>query len=61
MGTSGLPATDSYRAAAALEWTFLPNLTLGGTLEYIRRKLGFSDAIDTVFTGVSLRFTPRLR
>lgn len=61
LGSSGLPATDSYRAAAALEWTFLPNLTLGGTLEYIRRKFGFSDAIDTVFTGVSLRFTPRLQ
>ncbi len=60
-GSDGLPATDAYRAAATLEWEFLPSLTFGGTLEYIRRKLGVSGAIDAVFAGVSLRFTPRLQ
>ncbi|MCM8729770.1 hypothetical protein ACFO8O_02130 [Hephaestia sp. GCM10023244] len=54
-------ATDAYRAAVTLERTLVPTLTLGGTLEYIRRGLPLGRAVDSFFVGAALRFTPRLQ
>jgi hypothetical protein len=51
-----LPALDSMRADARLEWQLSRRLSLSGLIEYRRRELFAGDSVDAGFVGARLRY-----
>ncbi len=61
MQGSVFPAFDAIRATATVERSLRSDLTLGVTLQYLRRRLIEGTRVGAVFAGLQLTFTPSLR
>lgn len=61
MQGSVFPAFDAIRAVATIERSVRRDLTLGATLQYLRRRLVDGSRIGAAFAGLQLTFTPSLR
>lgn len=51
-------ATDAMRQTVMLDWGVHRNVTLTGTLQYLRRQLVTGQRIGAVFVGLQLRYQP---
>jgi hypothetical protein len=54
-------ATDAVRNMLMLDWKLRPEITLTGTVQYLRRQLVTGRRIGAGFFGIQLRYEPRLR
>ena len=54
-------ATDAVRTMLMLDWKLRPDITLTGSLQYLRRQLITGRRIGSGFFGIQLRYEPRLR
>lgn len=55
------PEFDAIRTVATVERTLRRDLRLGGTVQYLRRRLVDGTRVGAVFAGFQLVFTPQLR
>lgn len=54
-------ATDAVRSMLMLDWKLRPEITLTGTVQYLRRQLVTGGRIGAGFLGIQLRYEPRFR
>lgn len=54
-------ATGAVRSSLMLDWKLRPEITLTGTVQYLRRQLVTGQRIGAGFFGIQLRYQPRLR